>query len=94
MKVRGGSSVFSAASAVIDHLHDWYTGSDRVLSMGVHSEGDYDIPKGLWTSLPVRCVGNFKYEIIRDCPLSQYCKGKIKETVKELEEEYYFYFQK
>lgn len=46
--------------------------------MGVHSEGDYNIPKGLWTSLPVRCVGNFKYEIIRDVPLSVFCKEKIK----------------
>ena len=90
--MRGGSSVFSAASATIDHLRDWYLGSDKITSMGVPSEGDYDIPKGLWTSLPVKCKGNFKYEIVRDVPLSNFCKEKIKGTVKELEEEYYFYF--
>jgi len=94
LSVRGGSSVFSAANAVIDHLRDWYLGSDRITSMGVVSEGDYGIPKGLWTSLPVRCKGNFQYEIVRDVPLSEFCKGKIAETVKELEEEYYFYFKK
>jgi len=94
LQVRGGSSVFSAASAVIDHLRDWYLGSERIVSMGVVSDGDYDIPKGLWTSLPVRCLGNFKYEVIKNIPLSQFCKEKIKETVKELEEEYFFYFQK
>ena len=50
--------------------------------MGVVSEGDYNIPKGLWTSLPVRCLGNFKYEIIRDVPTTEFCKAKITETVK------------
>lgn len=63
---------------MIDHLRDWYLGNERVVSMGVHSEGDYDIPKGLWTSLPVRCVGNFKYEIVRNVPLSGFCKDRIK----------------
>jgi len=70
LAVRGGSSVFSAANAVIDHLRDWYLGHPRVTSMGVVSEGDYNIPKGLWTSLPVICKGNFKYEIVRNVPLS------------------------
>jgi malate/lactate dehydrogenase len=37
--VRGGSSVFSAACAVVDHLRDWYFGSDKVVSMGVMSNG-------------------------------------------------------
>ena len=94
LTVRGGSSVFSAANAVIDQLRDWYLGTNRVVSMGVVSEGDYNIPKGLWTSLPVKCKGNFQYEVIKNVPLSEYCKGKITETVKQLEEEYYFYFQK
>jgi len=35
--VRGGSSVFSAANAVIDQLRDWYLGTDKVVSMGVVS---------------------------------------------------------
>lgn len=85
LQVRGGSSVFSAANGVIDHLRDWYVGSDRVVSMGVVSEGDYNIPKGLWTSLPVRCK-NFRYEIVKDAPISEYCKVKIADTVKELQE--------
>lgn len=45
LSVRGGSSVFSAANAVIDHLKDWCLGSDRITSMGVASEGDYNIPR-------------------------------------------------
>lgn len=55
MQVRGGSSVFSAASAVVDHLRDWYLGSEDIVSMGVQSEGDYGIEAGLWSSFPVRC---------------------------------------
>jgi malate dehydrogenase len=64
LTARGNSSVFSAANAVVDHLRDWYLGSDKIVSMGVVSEGDYGIPKGLWTSLPVRCK-NFTYEIVK-----------------------------
>lgn len=33
--------------------------------MGVVSQGDYGIPKGLWTSLPVICK-DFGYEIVKD----------------------------
>ncbi len=61
LKVKGSSSAFSAASAVIDHLRDWFMGSDKIVSMGIQSKGDYDIPKGLWSSFPVKCLGNFKY---------------------------------
>ncbi len=82
MQVRGGSSVFSAANGVIDHLRDWYMGTNKIVSMGVVSDGDYGIPKGLWTSLPVRCLGNFKYEVVRNVPLSDFCKEKIAVSVK------------
>lgn len=68
MNVKGTSSVFSAANAVIDHLRDWYLGTEKVVSMGVMSNGEYDIPAGLWTSLPVRCK-NFGYEVVKDYDL-------------------------
>ena len=60
MAARGGSSVFSAAKAIVDHLRDWYAGSEQVISMGVVSNGYYGIPKGLWSSFPVKCK-NFQY---------------------------------
>jgi malate dehydrogenase len=44
--------------------------------MGVVSEGDYGIPEGIWSSFPVRCK-DFKYEIIKDYPLSKFCQEKI-----------------
>jgi malate dehydrogenase len=81
LQIRGGSSVFSAAKGVIDHLKDWYIGSERVVSMGVVSEGDYGIPEGIWSSFPVRCK-NFTYEIIKNYPISEFCKVKIAESIK------------
>lgn len=87
LNVKGTSSVFSAANAVIDHLRDWFLGTDgRIVSMGVISKGDYGIPEGLWTSLPVTCKG-FAYEVVKGIELSEFCQGKIKETVQELEDE-------
>ena len=63
MTARGGSSVFSAANAVINHLRDWYQGSDKIISMGVLSNGQYNVPKGLYSSFPVKCK-NFQWEIV------------------------------
>ena len=50
------------------------------------SNGEYGIPVGLWTSLPVICK-DFKYEVVKDYELSEFCKEKIAITVKELEGE-------
>lgn len=83
--MRGGSSVFSAASATIDHLRDWYCGTNEVVSMGVVSDGSYGIPKGLFSSFPVICK-NFEWEIVKGVKLSEFCKSKIKTTTDELEE--------
>lgn len=70
LNVKGTSSVFSAANAVVDHLKDWHAGTEgKIVSMGVRSNGEYGIPEGLWTSLPVRCK-NFEYEVIPNIELS------------------------
>lgn len=53
--------------------------------MGVVSDGSYGIPKGLFSSFPVRCK-NFEWEIIKGVKLSEFCKSKIKTTTDELEE--------
>jgi malate dehydrogenase len=86
LEVRGGSSVFSAANAVVDHLRDWYQGSDKIVSMGVVSDGSYGVPEGLISSFPVRCK-DFGYEIVKGFELSEFCKEKISVSVKELQGE-------
>lgn len=59
------SSAMSAASAVAAHLHDWYFGSSDFVSMGILSTGNpYGVPDGLIYSFPLRCSGNWSYEIV------------------------------
>lgn len=52
----------SAASAAVDHVRDWYFGTQpgEWVSMGVISNGEYGVPEGLVFSYPVTC-NNFDY---------------------------------
>jgi malate dehydrogenase len=84
---RKGSSVFSAANAVKDHLRDWYLGSNDWVSMGIISTGAYDVSKDLCFSFPIRCKGHWQYEVVEGLALDQFSKTKISETEKELKEE-------
>ena len=47
------SSAASAGNAAIDHIRDWVKGSNKWESMAVHSDGSYNVPKGLIFSFPV-----------------------------------------
>jgi len=88
INVRGGSSVFSAANAVKDHLRDWYHGTKAgsFVSMGVVSDGSYGVPEGLIFSYPVKCE-NFTYTIVKNLNLDPFSKEKIRITTQELVEE-------
>jgi hypothetical protein len=61
---RGLSSAASAANAAIDHMRDWVLGSDEWVTMGVPSDGSYDIPTGHRFRLPVRMQGR----LVQDHP--------------------------
>ena len=77
---KGVSSCLAAAQAIRDHIRDWRCGSKDILSMGVMVEEDlYNglIPKNLCVSLPVRCLGNYEVEIIKDLQLNQFQREKI-----------------
>jgi hypothetical protein len=54
--------------------------------MGVVSDGSYGVPKGLYSSFPVKCK-DFEWEIVQGVQLSDFCKDKIKITANELIEE-------
>jgi malate dehydrogenase len=83
---RGASSAVSAASAAIDHVHDWYLGCDGWRSMAIHSTGDYDIEEGIICSFPVTCSDG-KYEVVEGIELTDFSKEKINASVDELKEE-------
>src|ERR1700741_790680 len=64
IKARGLSSAASAASAAVDHMHDWALGSNgKWVSMGVPSDGSYGIKPGLVYGYPCICKGG-SYEIV------------------------------
>ena len=88
IKARGASSAASAASAAIDHMHDWVLGtpSDDWVSMGVPSDGSYNIAPGIIYSFPVRC-SNGSYQIVQNLPISDFSKKRMINTEIELREE-------
>jgi malate dehydrogenase len=86
IKARGASSAASAASAAIDHIHDWALGSDALLSMGVASDGSYGIDEGIVFSYPVRCSGG-DYEIVQNLAIDDFARAKLAATEAELREE-------
>ncbi len=84
---RGLSSAASAANAAIDHVHDWLLGSDgKWVTMGVPSDGDYEIPKDVMYGFPV-VTKNGKYEIVKGLEIDAFSREKMDFTLKELTEE-------
>jgi malate dehydrogenase len=87
IEARGASSAASAASAAIDHMHDWVTGTDgRWVSMGVPSDGSYGIPEGLICGFPCTCAGG-EWSIVQGLDLDPFSRGRIDASVAELQEE-------
>ena len=87
IEVRGSSSVASAASATIDHVHDWVLGtSNGWTSAAVVSDGSYDVPEGLVSSFPVESVDG-AWRIVPGLELDAFARHRIAVSVAELEEE-------
>lgn len=84
---RGASSAASAASAAVDHMRDWWQGSNgRIVSIALPSEGWYGVPKGLVFSFPCTCEAG-KIKVIEDLPIDSYTQLKIDENIAALLEE-------
>jgi malate dehydrogenase len=87
IEARGLSSAASAANAAIDHVRDWVLGTDgEWTTMGIPSDGSYDIPEGVIYGFPVTC-SNGKYEMIKGLEIDSFSREKMNATLKELEEE-------
>ena len=88
IKARGGSSVASTVTAIIDHGHlrrhgvpdgDW-------TSAGRLSDGSYGVPEGLVSSFPVRSVDG-RWEIVQGLEIDEFSRRRIDASVAELLEE-------
>ena len=85
---RGLSSAASAANAAIEHVRDWVSGTrdGDWVSMGIASDGSYGIPDGVIYGYPVTCKGG-KFEIVKGLEVSEFSRGRMQATLKELTEE-------
>jgi malate dehydrogenase len=88
IKARGTSSAASAASAAMDHIHDWMLGTAAGdwVSMAVPADGSYGIPEGVIYSYPVTCK-NGEYSIVQGLAVNDFSRGKMQATHRELLEE-------
>ncbi|MDI9915846.1 malate dehydrogenase [Rhodococcus sp. IEGM 1379] len=85
---RGSSSAASAASASIDHIRDWVSGTadGDWVSMAVPSDGSYGVPEGLISSFPVTCADG-DYSIVPGLEIDDFSRTRINISVNELEQE-------
>jgi malate dehydrogenase len=86
IEARGASSAASAASAAIDHIHDWVNGSKGIVSMGIPADGSYGVEEGIMFSYPVICK-NGQYEIVQDLEIDEFSRERMKATEDELRSE-------
>ena len=86
IQARGASSAASAASAAIDHVRDWVLGTERVVSMGVVSDGAYGVVPGLIYSYPVTCADG-DWRIVEGLEIDDFSRAKMAATERELSAE-------
>jgi len=88
IKARGKSSAASAANAALAHIRDWFLGTapGTWVSMGVMSDGSYDIPEGIIYSFPCTCA-NGEYKIVQNLSVDDFSRNLMTLTANELIEE-------
>ena len=88
IEVRGGSSVGSAAHALISHVRQWSQGTPEGswTSMAVASDGSYGVPEGLISSFPVTTSGG-DWTIVQGLEIDDFSRGKIDASTAELADE-------
>ncbi len=87
IEARGLSSAASAANAAIDHMRDWVLGTNgRWVTMGIPSDGSYDIPKDVIYGYPVTCQ-NGEYTIVQGLEIDAFSRERMNHTLNELLEE-------
>lgn len=87
IEARGLSSAASAANAAIDHMRDWALGSaGRWVTMGIPSDGSYDIPEGVVYGFPCTTDGG-RIDIVKGLEIDGFSRERMSATLNELFEE-------
>ena len=88
IEARGASSAASAANAAIDHVHDWVLGTEHGdwVSMGVPTDGSYDLAEGVIAGQPCQCSGG-EYTIVEGLEITEFSRERIDASIAELRAE-------
>jgi malate dehydrogenase len=88
IEARGASSAASAASAAVDHVHDWMLGTPDGdwVSMAVPSDGSYGVPEGVIASFPCT-TSNGEWQIVPGLEIDEFSRARIDASAAELVEE-------
>jgi len=87
LQARKLSSALSAAKAIADHLRFWWNGTQgEFVSMGIVSDGSYNVEAGLVYSFPVT-IQNGTISIVQGLSISDFSRNLMDLTQNELIEE-------
>ncbi len=88
IEARGASSAASAASAAVDHVHDWVNGTPDGdwVSMAVPTDGSYGVDEGVISGYPCTC-NDGAYKVVEGLEIDSFSRERIDATVNELREE-------
>lgn len=89
IKARGLSSAASAANGIIDTVRSLTTPTTAgdFHSIAVCSEGQYDTPKGMITSFPIRTENGTDWKIVEGITINPFSREKINASIEELAQE-------
>ncbi|ABI59876.1 malate dehydrogenase [Nitrosomonas eutropha] len=88
IEARGLSSAASAANAIIDHLRNWFFGTadGDWTTMGILSDGSYEIPEGVIYGFPVICKNGMR-EIVQGLEINPFSRTRLDAAYNELTQE-------
>lgn len=88
IEARGLSSAASAANAIIDHLRNWFFGTEDGdwTTMGILSDGSYEIPEGVIYGFPVVCKNGMR-EIVQGLEINPFSRTRLDAAYNELTQE-------
>lgn len=88
IEVRGSSSAASAASAAVDHMHDWIFGTPQGdwRTAAIVSDGSYGIDAGLVAGFPT-VSRDGRWKILQGLELNDAQRARIDASVAQLREE-------
>jgi malate dehydrogenase len=68
-------------------MRDWVLGTaGRWVTMGIASNGDYEIPKDVMYGFPVTCA-NGEYSVVQGLEIDSFSRERMTHTLNELLEE-------